>query len=73
MDALSALDLLPLLLKLPADEQVRLAALALEAAHRQRSDAEAYRQTPPTADEFGDVDDNLGWDADGWDEFHAAR
>ena len=73
MAPLSARDLLPLVLKLPHDEQVRLATLALEAAHRSRSDREVYAATPPKPDELSSEDDGLTWDGDGWDEFDAAR
>ena len=37
---------------------LKLARLALEAARRgDASDADAYRRTPPTADEFGSAED----------------
>jgi hypothetical protein len=68
----TARDLWPLVEKLPHDEQVRLARLALRAAALGRSAAAAYRVQPPTNDEFGTDDDPLGWDAEGWEAFGAA-
>jgi hypothetical protein len=67
--ALTARDLWPLLLKLPHDEQVRLARLALHAASRGgREDARAYQSVPPAADEFSVEEDPLAWEAGGWDD-----
>lgn len=67
---LTAQDLWPLLLKLPHDEQVRLAKLALHAASRAGSeDARAYASAPPAAEEFSVAEDPLAWEAEGWDEF----
>ncbi len=67
---LSAQDLWPLLLKLPHDEQLRLAKLALCAASGGgREDARAYRTAPPTADEFSVADNALAWEGEGWDEY----
>ncbi len=71
---LTAEDLWPLVLKLPHDEQVRLAKLALRAAARTGgSDAEAYRANPPSRDEFSSEDESLAWEGEGWDEFDASR
>ena len=71
---LTAEDLWPLVLKLTHDEQVRLAKLALRAAaHSGEADAEAYRVSPPGADEFSSEEDPLAWDAEGWKEFDATR
>lgn len=72
---LTAEDLWPLVRKLPHDEQVRLARLALRAATARSgaADAEAYRATPPAADEFSHDEDPLAWEAEGWDEFDAPR
>jgi len=68
--ALTARDLWPLLLKLPHDEQVRLAKLALRAASREGlEDARAYESAPPAAEEFSVEEDPLAWEAEGWDEF----
>jgi hypothetical protein len=67
---LTAQDLWPLLLKLPKDEQVRLAKLALYAASRAgHEDARAYESFPPAAEEFSVAGDPLAWEAEGWDEF----
>lgn len=68
-DALTADDLLPLIAKLPHEEQVRLAKMALRAASG--DDAAAYRTSPPAVDEFGAADEALAWDADGWEDFGA--
>lgn len=71
---LTAEDLWPLVLKLPHEEQVRLAKLALRAATQSSSsDAEAYRAAPPLAEEFSSDEDPLAWEADGWEEFDAPR
>ena len=71
---LTAQDLWPLVQKLPHDEQVRLARLALRAAARSgSSDAEAYRADPPSADEFSSQEEPLAWEAEGWEEFDASR
>lgn len=71
---LTANDLWPLVLKLPHEEQVRLAKLALRAAAGSgTSDADAYRASPPAADEFTSEEDPLSWDAEGWEPFDASR
>jgi hypothetical protein len=71
---LTAEDLWPLLLKLPHDEQVRLAKLALRAAARSgRAEAEAYRTHPPGKDEFSSEEEPLAWEAEGWEQFDASR
>jgi len=68
--ALTAQDLWPLLLKLPHEEQVRLAKLALHAASRGGvQDRRTYQSVPPAADEFAVEEDPLAWEAEGWDEF----
>jgi hypothetical protein len=67
---LTAQDLWPLLLKLPHDEQVRLAKLALHAAAGGgRADVRAYQSAPPAADEFSVTDDPMAWEGEGWDEY----
>jgi hypothetical protein len=71
-NGLTAQDLWPLVLRLAHDEQVKLAKLALHAAAR-TDDAAAYRASPPTAGEFDDEEDPLGWEGKGWEEFSAAR
>lgn len=71
---LTAQDLWPLVQKLPHDEQVRLAKLALRAAAQSgSSDAEAYRAAPPSVDEFSSQEEPLAWEAEGWEEFDASR
>jgi hypothetical protein len=68
--ALTAQDLWPLVLKLPHEEQVRLAKLALHAAARgDRRDRLTYQSVPPAPDEFAVEEDPLAWEAEGWDEF----
>lgn len=69
----TAQDLWPLVEKLPHDEQVRLAKLALRAAALRRSASAAYRAQPPTAEELGSDDDPLAWEGEGWEQFGAAR
>ena len=67
---LTAQDRWPLLLKLPYDEQLRLAKLALHAASAGgREDRRAYQTAPPAADEFSAADDPLAWEGGGWDEY----
>ena len=67
---LTAQDLWPLLVKLPHDEQLCLAKLALGAASGGgREDAGAYQATPPATDEFAVAEDPLAWEGEGWDEF----
>ena len=67
---LTARDLWPLLLKLPHDEQLRLAKLAFHAASgRGLDDNRAYQAAPPSADEFSIADDPLTWEGEGWDEY----
>ena len=63
---LTASDFWPLILKLPHEERVRLATLALRAAARDDSSAAAYDATPPAPDEFSSDDEPLAWDAEGW-------
>lgn len=64
---LTAQDILPLVLKLPHDERIRLAKLTLKAAAT--DDAAAYRTTPASIEEFGGEDDPLAWEGEGWEEF----
>ena len=68
-DPLTAHDLWPLVLKLPHDERVLLAKLALKAAAT--DDDAAYRAAAPTPDEFGSDEDPLAWEGEGWEEFSA--
>ncbi len=74
MAGLTADDLWPLVQKLPHDEQVRLAKLALRAAATgPETDAEAYQAAPPAPDEFSSDDDSLAWEAEGWEKADAPR
>lgn len=68
-EALSAADLLPLLLKLPPGERLKLARLALRAA-LVTDDASAYRAFPPSEDEFCIGEDLLAWQPEDWSEFY---
>lgn len=72
-DPLTASDLWPLILKLPHDERVRLAKLALRAAAQDDSVAAAYAAASPTPDEFSSDDEPLAWEGHGWEEFGASR
>jgi hypothetical protein len=72
--SLKAEDLWPLVQKLPHEEQVRLAKLALRAASREPADdAAAYQVAPPGAGEFDSDDEPLGWEAEGWENVDATR
>lgn len=64
---LTADDLLPLVAKLPHDEQVRLAQLALRAARDSKPDAAAYRATPVRPDEFSQDQEGASWEGEGWE------
>jgi hypothetical protein len=70
---LTADDLLPLVAKLPHDEQVRLAQLALRAARDTTRDAAAYQRIPVRPDEFSQDDEGASWEAQGWEEIGAPR
>jgi len=70
-DPLTASDLWLLILKLPHDESVRLAKLALHAAAGDALPASAA--TPPTADELSAADELLSWEAQGWEDSGAPR
>jgi len=72
--ALTAEDLWPLVQKLPHDQQVRLAKLALMAASQGLdADRAAYQALPASPGEFGAEDDSLAWDAEGWEKVDASR
>ena len=71
-DPLTASDFWPLILKLPHDERVRLAKLALRAAANDSS-AATYAAAPPAEDEFSSDDEPLAWEGQGWEEFSAPR
>jgi len=70
---LTADDLLPLVAKLPHDEQVRLAQLALRAARDSTRDDAAYRAQPVRAEEFSQDDDGASWEGEGWEANGAPR
>lgn len=69
---LTANDFWPLILKLPHDERVRLAKLALRAAASDDSSAD-YAGAPPAPEEFSSDDEPLAWEGQGWEEFSAPR
>jgi len=56
-EPLTADDVLPLVAKLPHDEQVRLAQRALRAARDPARDAAAYRANPVRPDELTQDED----------------
>jgi hypothetical protein len=62
---LTADDILPLVVALPARERARLLRLI---ASRQGSDASMYRSVPASRDEFSTDDEPLAWDAEGWED-----
>jgi hypothetical protein len=71
---LTADDLLPLVAKLPHDEQVRLAQFALRAARDATRDADAYPVTPPVRpDEFSQDEEGASWEGGGWEAVGATR
>jgi hypothetical protein len=72
-DPLTASDFWPLILKLPHEERVRLAKLALRAAASDDASAAAYAAAPPTTEEFSSDQEALAWEAEGWEEFGASR
>jgi hypothetical protein len=59
-DPLTASDFWPLILKLPHEERVRLAKLALRAAASDDASAAAYAAAPPTTEEFSSRGTRLG-------------
>jgi hypothetical protein len=71
--SLTADDLLPLIAKLPRDEQVRLAQLVLRAAHDAKHDAAAYRAAPVRPDEFSQDEEGASWEGDGWEAAGTSR
>jgi len=70
---LTADDLLPLVAKLPHDEQVRLAQLALRAARDTTRDAAAYRAALVRPDEFSQDEEGASWEGEGWEAAGAPR
>ena len=63
--ALTADDILPLVVSLPAQERARLLRLI---ASQQGSDASIYTTMPASRDEFSADDEPLTWDAEGWED-----
>jgi len=63
--ALTADDILPLVVSLPAQERARLLRLI---ASQLGSDASMYRSMPPSRQEFSADDEALAWDAGGWED-----
>ena len=61
------------LASLTAEERARVLSAAIRGMRGAGSDADAYRAVPPSAEEFSTEGDPLAWDAEGWDEFAAAR
>jgi hypothetical protein len=61
---LIANDRLPLVARLDPGERRRLVHLIDATAER---DAAIYASTPAKQNEFGSDDEQLGWDADGWE------
>ncbi|MBI4701624.1 MAG: hypothetical protein HY744_10785 [Deltaproteobacteria bacterium] len=66
---ITADDLWPLVAKLPREQRLRLARLALARTPAPASDADAYARVPVARDELTDeADDPLAWEAEGWDD-----
>lgn len=63
---LTADDILPLGACLTPQERVRLLRLISTPAG---ADAAVYQAVPPARDEFAAEDDELSWDAEGWESF----
>ena len=62
---LTADDILPLVIALPAQERARLLRLIVS---QQGSDASMYRSLPASREGFSTDDEALAWDADGWED-----
>jgi hypothetical protein len=69
----NARELWSLIRRLPREERLRLAKMALRSAAEEGDDDAAYADAPVGLEEFSSEDESLGWDADGWEEFSAAR
>lgn len=65
--SLTADDLMPLVASLPDSERIKLLRWI---ASPRGTDASAYQVAPPTEDESLGDEEPLGWEADGWEEFH---
>ncbi len=62
--ALRADDILPLVDSLTPQERVRLLRLIVRP---QGCDENVYRSVPPSRDEFSADDEQLAWEAEGWE------
>ena len=62
---LTADDILPLVVALPAEERARLLRLIVS---QQGSDASMYRSLPASREEFSTDDEALAWDGGGWED-----
>ena len=69
MKAPTGCELWPLILRLPREERLRLAMLALRSAVE--ADGAAYAHAPIGHDEFSSTDEPLSWDGEGWQGFYA--
>jgi len=63
---LKADDLWPLVHKLPAEEKVRLAHMAIQAAEADELEDAIIRTSPPLADGSEADEDALSWEDYGW-------
>jgi hypothetical protein len=63
--ALTADDILPLVVSLPAPERARLLRLI---ASQPGYSASIYTTMPASRDEFSADDEPLTWDAEGWED-----
>jgi hypothetical protein len=66
-------ELWSLIRRLPREERLRLAKMVFRSAAEDGDDTVAYADAPVGPDEFSSEDEPLSWDAEGWDEFSAAR
>ena len=64
---LTADDILPLIATLSPAERARLLRLV---ASKNESDSLLYATMPPKSGEFDSDDDQLSWDAEGWEQFN---
>ena len=69
----NARELWSLIRRLPREERLRLAKMALRSAAEEGGDDAAYADAPVGAEEFSSEDESLAWDAEGWEEFSATR
>lgn len=69
----TAQELWPLIRRLPREERLRLAKMAIRSAAEDSDDEAVYAEAPTGPEEFSREDEQLAWDAEGWEEFSAAR